>query len=301
MGNDVALGEFPWQVSLKLGPNHFCSGTIVSDFWVMSSAQCLTSKNTTLIMEVGVINLSISGRVYSISKVVPHTEYNTETSDNNIALLKTTDRITFNDLVQPACFPEDHLLDFDELKNCRVTGWRKKKKDSSNIETVLQKLSIVPIVPCYVKNMPDVMCANVGEVPGSSDCTVDSGDSLVCQYWGNNAWTLCGVVSMAVSTCEDTIIFARTARYITWMKEVTAMEGKPLIPEIPEMNEQQQVAILKEEEVTSLVNIKEIPRVENRSFIQINRDKSITTSVGVDCGAVTSLVCFLAIHPIFWI
>ncbi|MEE6474795.1 hypothetical protein FKM82_010502 [Ascaphus truei] len=190
MGNDVALGEFPWQVSLKLGPNHFCSGTIVSDFWVMSSAQCLSSKNTTLIMEVGVINLSISGRVYSISKVVPHTEYNTETSDNNIALLKTTDRITFNDLVQPACFPEDHLLDFDELKNCRVTGWRKKKKaDSSNIETVLQKLSIVPIVPCYVKNMPDVMCANVGEVPGSSDCT--TAETPLCASTGETMLGRC--------------------------------------------------------------------------------------------------------------
>ncbi|KAM8945473.1 inactive serine protease 54-like [Pelodytes ibericus] len=227
---DASLGEFPWQVSVQLGEENICSGTIISEFWIVSAAQCLTELQSALVVEVGVINLNIKGRVYPVKTFVRHREYNADMSHNNIGLLESSQRIQFNDVVQPACYPEDHLLQIDQLTNCWVTSWREQTQASDDVLTVLQKMAVIPTEPCHFNNMQFIMCAKANDAADMSDCTVDSGDSLVCQYGENKAWTLVGIVSIASSECDSKIIFARTASYITWIKENTATEGKPVIP-----------------------------------------------------------------------
>lgn len=45
-GNDATDAEFPWQVAITIDPDypypaHICSGSLISDRWVLSAAQCV--------------------------------------------------------------------------------------------------------------------------------------------------------------------------------------------------------------------------------------------------------------------
>lgn len=37
-------GEFPWLVSIQIGNEHFCGGTIINNWWIVTAAHCLSNE-----------------------------------------------------------------------------------------------------------------------------------------------------------------------------------------------------------------------------------------------------------------
>ncbi|XP_075720596.1 inactive serine protease 54-like isoform X2 [Rhinoderma darwinii] len=286
MEHEASSGEFPWQVFLKPDSGRICSGTIIAEFWILSSAQCFTETTTTILMEAGELNLGFQGKVYPIRKLIRHTDYDGTSSNNTLALLETTNPIMFNDMVLPACYPEDDLLDADLLVNCWVTTMKESTQDGSdNTASVLKKIQFVPIQPCPINNVTDIICATASNV-GISDCTVNSGDALMCQYVTNKAWIVVGTAAIEKTDCNTTVIFTRTASYITWLKESTETEGKPIIPEtnsedLTEKTSNEDLAdltegTLKEEDPVhyTVYSHEEIPSIE-RTEVRIQEHSTV--------------------------
>lgn len=40
-GSDAQDGQFPYQVSLRIGGSHVCGGTIISDNFILTAAHCV--------------------------------------------------------------------------------------------------------------------------------------------------------------------------------------------------------------------------------------------------------------------
>ena len=40
-GVEAIPGEFPWIVSLRLGGQHICGGTLIANNWVLTAAHCV--------------------------------------------------------------------------------------------------------------------------------------------------------------------------------------------------------------------------------------------------------------------
>lgn len=40
-GQTAQEGQFPYQVSLRANGNHFCGGSIVNEYWIVTAAHCL--------------------------------------------------------------------------------------------------------------------------------------------------------------------------------------------------------------------------------------------------------------------
>lgn len=40
-GMEAEVGEFPWQVSIQARNEHFCGGSIINKWWIVTAAHCL--------------------------------------------------------------------------------------------------------------------------------------------------------------------------------------------------------------------------------------------------------------------
>ncbi|KAM4040485.1 chymotrypsinogen A-like [Anomaloglossus baeobatrachus] len=230
--SDVSNGEFPWQVQIRPDSGRFCSGTILSEFWIVSSANCFTETTNTILMETGDMSINTQESVSPIRRLIRHSDYNGTSLENSLALLESSNLISFNQFVMPACFPDDELLDINLFVNCLVTIVEESTQGgSADAETVLKKIRFNPTETCSINNLTDIMCATASNAE-TSDCMVNSGDPLMCQYRRNNAWTVVGIAALEETNCNSAVIFARTASYITWVKESTELEGKPFTPDL---------------------------------------------------------------------
>lgn len=112
-------GEFPWAVAIYRYFNedeesfYKCAGTIVNKDTILTSVNCLLDDGLLLNPEdlkVYTSPFSLSAkimktRLYNIDDIETHPDYNLNL-ENNIAALKLTREIEFNDYVQPICLPD---------------------------------------------------------------------------------------------------------------------------------------------------------------------------------------------------
>ncbi|XP_041052032.1 serine protease 27-like [Carcharodon carcharias] len=231
--------SWPWQVSIELAVEnrHFCGGAIISEFWIITAAHCFMPPITQTLQEIVVaigLNKQLTPETwahYSIPRnVILHDGFNEETGANDIALVRTSERITFGKYVMPVCFPNDDIFFGNAWINCRITGWMKTGEDTTD---ALQEapVKIISFRKCNAtifggKLQPTMMCMNFQENE-TIGCHMDSGGPLVCKVNNTQQYFLIGAVSW-VSDCEKRWpgVFTVAKSYLNWIEHITARYGK---------------------------------------------------------------------------
>ncbi|KAJ0062213.1 hypothetical protein NL108_017972, partial [Boleophthalmus pectinirostris] len=126
-GTEAVNGAWPWQVSLQIRGQHVCGGSIISSMWILSAAHCFYSYNRASMWRVqyGDISLSQMNSYHtpkSVEKIVSHENYNPDTNDNDIALLKLSSPLTFSSRVKPVCLPNIGV-NLSPVRQAWITGW----------------------------------------------------------------------------------------------------------------------------------------------------------------------------------
>lgn len=96
-GTDTEIGEFPFIVSLQFIFNgfwsHYCAGTIINDFWILTTAACVYLDDPTQNRaQYGVNEISnepYASNVVAFDRLLWHEDFNISTLFNNIGLVKT--------------------------------------------------------------------------------------------------------------------------------------------------------------------------------------------------------------------
>ncbi|XP_047575839.1 serine protease 55 isoform X3 [Lutra lutra] len=145
-GMEAEVGEFPWQVSIQARNEHFCGGSIINKWWIVTAAHCLIFEEllpTDLSVVLGSNDLSSSSlEIKGVTSIVLHKEFRRLNMDNDIALLLLDSPIRFNGLTEPICIPGKPSPSV--WHKCWVAGWgQTNSDDKSSMKTDLMKVPMI--------------------------------------------------------------------------------------------------------------------------------------------------------------
>uniref|UniRef100_A0A671S0M4 Peptidase S1 domain-containing protein n=1 Tax=Sinocyclocheilus anshuiensis TaxID=1608454 RepID=A0A671S0M4_9TELE len=205
-GVDAFEGSWPWQVSLHSSNfgGHFCSGSLINSEWVLTAAHCLPGVSASDLLvylgkktQQGVNTYEISRNVISI---IVHPSYNSQTSDNDIALLRLSSSVTFNDYIKPVCLAAQNSA-FPSGTSSWITGWGYVHLPAPGI---LQETMVPVVVNDRCNTLlgsgsvtSNMMCAGLME-GGKDTCQVQQPfqNMLRRLWWSNGEQAVFGVGSV---------------------------------------------------------------------------------------------------------
>ncbi|KPM10829.1 serine protease-like protein 9 [Sarcoptes scabiei] len=238
-GSDTKRFEFPWQVSLRKFSSkqqrwyHACGGVIIDSEWILTVAHCAmkTQDPEQYRIRIGEHDYSVDEGTeldLNVSKIIIHKDFNLQTIDSDICLMKVSSKIDFStsSKIRPICLRNDFERNNRALKTspnnkliCISTGWGQMMYHGK-FPRLMQKVCVDLIdqdqcreVYKTVINVTDRMICSGRN--GKGTCQGDSGGPLQCMSkmiasstssssWSNhlameqNRWSLYGLTSYGI-------------------------------------------------------------------------------------------------------
>ncbi|XP_023564549.1 serine protease 44-like, partial [Octodon degus] len=232
-GQPAPERKWPWQVSLQVQGRHVCGGTLISSWWVMTAAHCISDFHdyTVMLGDTSLQHQSPRGLKVPVKDIVIHQEYlHLGVLFNDIALVLLSFPVNYSTHVQPVCLPSK-FFHVEADTQCWVTGWGRTAEGGSESPPMDLQETTVDIVDRETCNLNlkailqarfDVvseggLCANAER---RGPCKGDSGGPLVCEF--NNTWVQVGIVSWGVGCARKGIpgVYTYVAFYKDWVVKV---------------------------------------------------------------------------------
>ncbi|XP_049810371.1 trypsin-1-like [Schistocerca nitens] len=196
-GSYAPEGTFPYQAGLWTSSSSrpFCGATIADANNLVTAAHCVFYTNGDMIpakllsVSVGSVHIRSATKV-PVSAVFVHSKYNSDTSQNDIAVLRTKQKLSLGANVQPIGFS----IKTPAINTpCNVSGWGVTTVNGATPEQLKYvTVNVTNRGICRASIVLEGMLCAGGE-RNKDSCQGDSGGPLVCNG------TLAGVVSFGVS------------------------------------------------------------------------------------------------------
>lgn len=230
-GSDAAVGQFPWTAYITMDGSWVCGGSLVSDSFVLTAAQCASGYAQFLVM-VGEVDTLFGGSPYMeygyTYKAYIHEGYEEDLRINDIALIEVLAPFTINDGVAPVNLPKAKAaLNALEGKPATVTGWGDEY--NWDMESVTQPIMSTARCSRFFGNndntrlpfvQEDIHICGDGE-GGVGACGDDLGGPLVIKD-DDGSWTQVGVWSFGSDLgCEYGYpsVYTRVDAFLDWINK----------------------------------------------------------------------------------
>ncbi|XP_059189470.1 ST14 transmembrane serine protease matriptase b [Centropristis striata] len=233
-GQTSREGEWPWQVSLHVrGSGHVCGASVLSNRWLLTAAHCVQDNGPNKYSHAdqweALLGLHVQSQTSewtvrrNVRRIIAHTDYNSFTYNNDIALMELDSNVTLNQNIWPICLPSA-TYDFPAGKEAWITGWGATIEGGLRA-TILQKAEVRIINSTVCKRLMEdevtnmMLCAGV--LKGGVDaCQGDSGGPLSVTGPSGRVF-LAGVVSWGDGCARRNKpgVYTRVTKYRQWIKE----------------------------------------------------------------------------------
>jgi len=239
-GTDAVPYSWPWQVALfqkSIGGSsfQFCSGTVISNQWIMTAGHCFVgqeNKTSQFTVKLGVFKKADNDEpeevVLGVSEIHVNPKYQVvlATPRYDITLLKLEKPVDFDEDVSPVCLP----VQDEELPAAGtgvwITGWgdtTEGGKDSQNLEqTSVPVVDSKTCLSTYPTRFDDTtqFCAGLKQ-GGKDTCQGDSGGPVVYQDPVTGAWKQLGITSWGQGCAEPNEygVYSKVSEYLDFIHQ----------------------------------------------------------------------------------
>lgn len=222
-GQNTIIDNHPWQVSLRtITQGHICGGSIVDDDWILTAAHCVLNANpANLTIAAGITERTdnTTGQYRQVVEIIIHPNYNPNTLNNDLALLRLSQPLNFDARVKPIALTSNSALTNPGI-SALLTGWG-LTANSGNPSLILQELEM-PIISNSQANDINtgstVVNSNMIALyqPGSAAAPGDSGGPL--SVLSNGQRFLIGCSSWGESPKDQKpTIYTKITNYYSWI------------------------------------------------------------------------------------
>ncbi|XP_063913800.1 brachyurin-like [Zophobas morio] len=228
-GYPAHISQFPFVAAINVeapGMTWFWGGTLYNDEWIITAGQCV-NQATHFIIRLGsaTLNDPDENRItLSASTYFLHPDFNPDTLDNDIGMIKLHLPITFTDYVKPVTY----LAMNDLLPNTQVRalGWGQTNDEDAGLSNELQGATVITLTndECkitYGSQVKDNMVCIDGNY-NEGACHGDTGGPLVLMHPRGYA-EFVGISSfISANGCEspDPSGYTRVYSHLDWIKGV---------------------------------------------------------------------------------
>lgn len=194
-GREARPNSWPWQVEMLFQNTHACSGALIDQRWVLTSAVCVNAsgkaedwtarlgEHDRAVLEGYEETIKVEDIIVSLSR--------------HIALIKIERVAVFHQRVIPVCLPSEDT-EFTVGSSCYVSSW-KSTENQGNISNVLNEAQVELASTQLCNTSYNGMISKYercASTPRDKDdvCTVDYGTPLVCPG-GDGRFVLAGLAS----------------------------------------------------------------------------------------------------------
>ncbi|XP_068904406.1 brachyurin-like [Tenebrio molitor] len=232
IGGEIArAAQFPFSASIYISTDdgtYFCSGALIDNEWVLTSGQCVDGGKL-FTLRLGSNSLTANDasltRVSSDSYFL-HPDFNPETLENDVGLIKLRMPITYSDYIQPINYISE--ISLPDGAQVTTTGWGQISDEAAGLVDELNYVHLVTLSNeecklAYGSQVTENMLCVEGNY-NEGTCKGDLGSPLI--LYGSRGYTYHVGISSFISTngCESTDPsgFTRTAPYREWIRNITS-------------------------------------------------------------------------------
>ncbi|XP_061384880.1 trypsin-1-like isoform X2 [Danaus plexippus] len=224
-GMPAGVNRYPWMARLVYDGQFHCGASLLTKEYVLTAAHCVRKlKRSKIRVILGDHDQTITSEspaiMRAVTAIVRHRSFDSDSYNNDIALLKLRKPVTFSKIIKPVCLPPASIE--PSGKEGIVVGWG-RTSEGGQLPAVVQEVRVPILSLSQCRGMKyratritnNMLCAGRSS---TDSCQGDSGGPLLIQQ--GDRFQIVGIVSWGVGCGRPGYpgVYTRITRYLPWLR-----------------------------------------------------------------------------------